>query len=249
MPRHAPVPGKFTPACRRPVLAMAAALAAGLVAVATPAAPAAATSGDGHCEAGYVGLTYDDGPTPEYTLRLLSALRENGVRATLFNIGEKAEKNEDLVVAEKEAGMWIANHSWSHPQLTKLPEDEIESELQRTQDLLETFTGTAPVLFRPPYGNTNATVKEIAEGLGMAEILWDVDTRDWSGKSAEEIVEEAVTVQSGEIVLMHDGYAATIEAIPAIMENLRSRELCPGMISPTTGKAVEPADEAAPVSP
>ncbi|TDB83335.1 hypothetical protein E1264_28805 [Actinomadura sp. KC216] len=247
MPRHAPAPGRFAPAFRRPVLAMAAAVAAGLVAVAAPAAPAAATSGDGHCEAGYVGLTYDDGPTPEYTEPLLSALRENGVRATLFNIGEKAEKNRELVEAEKEAGMWIANHSWSHPNLTKLPEDEIRSQLARTQDLLEEITGTAPTLFRPPFGSTDATVKGVAEGLGMTQIIWDVDTRDWSGKSAEEIVEEAVTVQSGEIILMHDGYPATIEAIPAIAENLRGRDLCPGMISPTTGKAVKPADD--PVSP
>ncbi|MFI0407342.1 polysaccharide deacetylase family protein [Actinomadura sp. 3N508] len=247
MPRHAPAPGRFAPAFRRPVLAMAAALAAGLLTVATPSASAAATSGNGLCEAGYVGLTYDDGPTPEYTLPLLSALRENGVRATLFNIGEKAEKNPELVAAEKKAGMWIANHSWSHPNLTRLPEEEIESELGRTQDLLEEITGTVTTLFRPPFGSTDATVKGVAESLGMTEIIWDVDTRDWSGRSAEEIVEEAVTVQSGEIILMHDGYPATIEAIPAIVENLRSRDLCPGMISPTTGKAVEPADD--PISP
>ncbi|TMQ99213.1 hypothetical protein ETD83_18340 [Actinomadura soli] len=223
-------------------LALTVVLAAGF-AVAATAAPARAAAGDPKCGAGYVGLTFDDGPTPEYTSRLLSALRENGVRATLFNIGEKAEKNRELVVAEKEAGMWIANHSWSHPQLTKLPEEEIHSELERTKDLLEELTGTAPTLFRPPYGNTDATVKAVAEGLGMTEIIWDVDTRDWSGKSAEEIVEEAVTVQSGEVILMHDGYAATIEAIPAIVENLRSRELCAGMISPATGKAVEPDDD------
>ncbi|TDD31122.1 hypothetical protein E1287_27530 [Actinomadura sp. KC06] len=244
---HAPAPRGHAPLPHILLLALTAVLAAGL-AVAAAAAPARAAD-DRKCRAGYVGLTFDDGPTPEHTARLLSALRENGVRATLFNIGEKAEKNEELVVAEKEAGMWIANHSWSHPQLTKLPDDGIKSELARTQVLLEEITGTAPVLFRPPYGNTNDTVKEIARGLGMAEILWDVDTRDWSGKSAEEIVEEAVTVQSGEIVLMHDGYDATIEAIPAIMENLRSRALCPGMISPATGKAVEPTDEVATVIP
>ncbi|MFI0483294.1 polysaccharide deacetylase family protein [Actinomadura sp. 9N215] len=243
MPRHAPAPGKSAPAFRGPVRAAAAALAAGLLVAATPSAHAAPSPGDGECEAGYVGLTFDDGPTPEYTVPLLSALRDNGVRATLFNIGEKAEKNEPLVAAEKEAGMWIANHSWSHPQLTKLPEDEIRTELERTQDLLKKITGTAPALFRPPYGNTDATVKSVAAGLGLAEIIWDVDTRDWSGKSAEEIVEEAVTVQSGEVILMHDGYPATIEAIPAIVENLRSRDLCAGTISPITGKAVKPADD------
>lgn len=149
MPRLAPAPGRSAPAFRGPVLATAAALAAGLLIAATPSAHAASSSWDGECEAGYVGLTFDDGPTPEYTAPLLSALRENGVRATLFNIGEKAEKNQELVAAEKDAGMWIGNHSWSHPQLTQLPEDDILTELERTQDLLKNITGTAPVLFRP----------------------------------------------------------------------------------------------------
>ncbi|RKS69133.1 polysaccharide deacetylase [Actinomadura pelletieri DSM 43383] len=247
MTRRASACRRSAPTPRGLVAALTAALTAGaLVAATTP--PAHATGDDDRrCRAGYVGLTYDDGPTPEHTAALLSALKENHVRATLFNIGQKAEKNEALVAAQRDAGMWIANHSWSHPQMTKLSEPEMETEITRTQETIERITGTAPKLFRPPYGDTDATVKGVAERLGLIQVLWDVDTRDWTGKPAEEIVAEAVTVESGEIVLMHDGYPATIEAVPLIAKNLRSRGLCAGMISPVTGRPVQP-DDGPPVS-
>lgn len=113
------------------------------------------------CSAGYVALTYDDGPNPSNTTNLLNALQQNGLRATFFNVGQNAQNNPSLVLAQKNAGMWIGNHSWSHANLTQVGTSQITSEITNTQQTLQSITGTAPKLFRPPYGATNATLKSI----------------------------------------------------------------------------------------
>ncbi|MFC4051673.1 polysaccharide deacetylase family protein [Actinomadura syzygii] len=213
---------------------------------AAPASPSAsAASGARDCQ-GYVGLTYDDGPTTGFTATLLSALRKNRLQATLFNIGQNAQNNPALVTAERNAGMWIGNHSWTHPHLTQMTQDQMLSELQRTQDAVKQITGRAPKLFRPPYGETNETLKAVEKQLGLTEVIWDVDTQDWNGATAEQIVERASTLKDGQTVLMHDGYPATIEAVPGIAANLRSRGMCAVMLSPRTGR---PGPPEPPVSP
>ncbi|SNT64468.1 endo-1,4-beta-xylanase, partial [Streptosporangium subroseum] len=202
--------------------------------------PTPTPSPGGNCSAGYVGLTYDDGPNASNTNNLLNALTSNGLRATMFNIGQNAQNNAALVRAQQSAGMWIGNHSWTHPHLTQMSSAQIQSELQQTQQAIQQITGTAPRLFRPPYGETNATLKSVEQQLGLTEIIWDVDSQDWNGASTAQIVQAAGTLQNGQIILMHDQYATTIAAIPQIAANLRSRNLCPGMISPSTGRAVAP---------
>ncbi|MEU8384431.1 polysaccharide deacetylase family protein [Streptosporangium sp. NPDC048865] len=209
-------------------------LGATLTVTSSPAAQAA------DCSAGYVGLTYDDGPNPGNTGNLLNALRQNGLRATMFNTGQNAQNNQALVRAQRDAGMWIGNHSYTHPHLTSMSSAQIQSELQRTQQAVQQAAGTAPTLFRPPYGETNATVKSVARQLGLTEIIWDVDSQDWNGASTAQIVQAAGRLQNGQIILMHDQYATTLNAVPQIAANLRSRNLCAGMISPTTGRAVAP---------
>ncbi|MEU6412841.1 polysaccharide deacetylase family protein [Microbispora sp. NPDC046933] len=224
--------------------AIAGVLTAALAGVALSAAPASAAD----CSAGYVGLTYDDGPNPSNTTTLLNTLKANGLRATMFNIGQNAQNNPSLVRAQIDAGMWVGNHSWTHPHLTQMSSSQIQSELQQTQQAIQQATGSAPKLFRPPYGETNSTLKSIEQQLGLKEILWDVDSQDWNGASTTQIVQAASQLQNGQIILMHDQYATTVAAIPQIAANLRSRNLCPGMISPSTGRAVAP-DGGGPVSP
>jgi peptidoglycan/xylan/chitin deacetylase (PgdA/CDA1 family) len=192
------------------------------------------------CSAGYVGLTYDDGPNPSNTNNLLNTLNSNGLRATFFNIGQNAQNNQGLVRAQRDAGMWIGNHSWTHPHLIQMSGSQIQSELQRTQQAIQQATGTAPRLFRPPYGETNGTLKSVEQQLGLTEIIWDVDSQDWNGASTAQIVQAAGRLQNGQIILMHDQYATTVQAISQIAANLRSRNLCAGMISPSTGRAVAP---------
>ncbi|GAA0420030.1 acetylxylan esterase [Acrocarpospora corrugata] len=212
------------------------------VVTSSPAAQAA------DCSAGYVGLTYDDGPNPSNTNNLLNALRQNGLRATMFNIGQNAQNNQALVRAQRDAGMWIGNHSYTHPHLINMSSAQIQSELQRTQQAIQSATGTAPRLFRPPYGESNATLRSVEQQLGLREIIWDVDSQDWNGASTAAIVQAAGRLQNGQIILMHDQYATTLNAIPQIAANLSSRNLCAGMISPTTGRAVAP-DGTTPTNP
>ncbi len=216
-------------------LSVAAAMAASAVAVTVLASPSIAAT----CS-GYVGLTFDDGPTPGNTTNLLNALTSNGLRATMFDEGQNAQPNPSLVQAEKAAGMWIGNHSWDHPHMTTLSTAQMTSEISQTQQVLQQITGTAPKLFRPPYGETNATLKSVEAQFGLTEIIWDVDSQDWNGASVSAIVAANARLTNGQIILMHDWPANTVAAIPQIAAGLKSRGLCAGMISPSTGRAVAP---------
>ncbi|MEU6906069.1 polysaccharide deacetylase family protein [Streptomyces coeruleorubidus] len=188
---------------------------------------------------GYVGLTFDDGPSGN-TTGLLNALRQNGLRATMFNQGQYAAANPSLVRAQVSAGMWIGNHSYTHPHLTRLNQAQIDSEISRTQQAIANAGGGTPKLFRPPYGETNTTVKSVAARHGLTEIIWHVDSQDWNGASTDAIVQAAGRLTNGQIILMHDWSANTRAAIPRIAQGLAARGLCAGMISPQTGRAVAP---------
>ncbi|WP_340026416.1 polysaccharide deacetylase family protein [Paenibacillus sp. FSL K6-1096] len=192
------------------------------------------------CSNGYVALTYDDGPNASTTTNLLNALQQNGLRATFFNVGQKAQSNPSLVLAQKNAGMWIGNHSWSHANLTQVSTAQATSEITQTQQTLQSITGTAPKLFRPPYGATNAALKSIQAQNGLTEVLWNVDSQDWNGAGTSQIVAAVGTMKNGDVILMHDQYQTTLQAVPQIAQNLQNRGLCSGMISPSTGRAVAP---------
>jgi peptidoglycan-N-acetylglucosamine deacetylase len=189
---------------------------------------------------GYVALTYDDGPNPGTTGSLLDALTSNGLRATMFNTGQRVSGNPSLARAQVDAGMWVANHSWSHPHMTQLSSSQMAQEISSTQQAIQQATGITPNLFRPPYGETNATLQSVEAQYGLTEVLWSVDSQDWNGASTAQIVQAARGLQSGGVILMHDAYQNTVNAVPQIAADLRSRGLCAGMISPSTGRAVAP---------
>lgn len=188
--------------------------------------------------AGYVGLTFDDAPTGN-TQNLIDALRSAGLRATVFNIGQRAQSNPALVRAQLDAGLWVGNHTFTHPHLPTLTDAQVQFQLQQTQDVVQQATGAAPRLFRPPYGETNDTIRSVAQRLGLTEVLWDIDSEDWRGATSAKIVEAASFLGQGMIILMHD-LPATTAAIPQIAADLTGRRLCAGMISPTTGRPVAP---------
>jgi endo-1,4-beta-xylanase len=189
---------------------------------------------------GYVALTFDDGPTAN-TAALLAALRSCGARATLFNTGEHASADPSLVADEANDGMWIGNHSFSHPHMLTLSPDEMRDELARTQSAIEAGGGDTPTLFRPPFGETDERLESAAASLGLLHMTWDVDSEDWNSAGVAAIVAAAERLQDGGVMLMHDGYATTIAAIPQIVANLAHRGLRPGKIDPTTGRAVAPS--------
>ena len=188
---------------------------------------------------GYVGLTFDDGPSGS-TPALLDVLKRNGLRATMFNEGQYAAAYPAQVKAQTAAGMWIGNHSYTHPHLTQLGQAQIDSEVSRTQQAVSAAGGGTPRLFRPPYGETNSTVRSVEARYGLTEILWNVDSQDWNGASTDAIVAAAGRLTGGQIILMHDWPANTRAAIPRIAQGLAARNLCAGAISPQTGRAVAP---------
>jgi peptidoglycan/xylan/chitin deacetylase (PgdA/CDA1 family) len=180
---------------------------------------------------GYVGLTFDDGPHPSTTTALLDALRAGGARATFFIWGEHAQQHPELLRQVRSAGMWIANHTFTHPHLPELGEPAVFNEISWTQQTIQQITGLTPRLFRPPFGETNAAVRDTAGRLGLSEVLWTVDTRDWAGASTAEIVAAAATLQPGGIILMHDWAQNSLDAVPQIAADLAARGLCAGRIA------------------
>lgn len=189
---------------------------------------------------GFVGLTFDDGPSAAHTQAILNALRENGLRATMFNIGQNAAAYPAGVRAEISAGMWIGSHSYTHPHLTQLSAPQIDSEISRTQQAIAAAGGGTPTLFRPPFGDTNSTVESVKAQYGLTQVLWDADSQDWNGATPDEIIQAAGRLTDGQVLLMHEWPASTLAAIPGIAQVLASHGLRTGRISPQTGRAVAP---------
>ncbi|MEB3371855.1 polysaccharide deacetylase family protein [Saccharopolyspora mangrovi] len=154
----------------------------------------------------------------------------------------RAAANPALVEAQVDAGMWVGNHSYSHPHMTELTPSEMDSEISRTQEAIAAAGGGTPDLFRPPYGETNA-LQAVEAAHGLTEILWDVDSQDWDNATVDQIVQANATLTDGQVILMHDWPPNTLEAIPRIAETLQAKGLCPGKISPRTGRAVSPNAE------
>jgi peptidoglycan/xylan/chitin deacetylase (PgdA/CDA1 family) len=216
-------------------MAVAALVVSASAAVVVGAVPAQAAT----CN-GYVGLTFDDGPSNDHTPAILNALRQNGLRATMFNEGQFAAQFPAQVRAQVSAGMWVGNHSYTHPHLVQMSQAQIDSELSRTQTAIANAGGGTPKLFRPPYGETNSTLQSVEARYGLTQIIWDVDSQDWNGASVDAIVAANARLTNGQIILMHEWPANTLAAIPRIAQGLASRGLCAGMISPQTGRAVAP---------
>jgi len=179
-----------------------------------------------------VALTFDDGPSPQYTPRILAALTRLRVRATFFLIGYLAEANPDLVRRELRLGMTVGNHSYNHPEVPpfdQLPPRLLNDEIALGGQILSRL-GARPRLFRPPGGSTSAAVVNAAAALGQRVVLWSVDPADWSpGSSAKEITKRVLSaVRPGSIVILHDGggnRSATLAALPAIVRGIRHRGL------------------------
>lgn len=217
------------------------ALVTGLAAAAMVAASTVATA-PAHAAAcnGYVGLTFDDGPSNNNTPALLNALKQNGLRATMFNEGQYAAAYPAQVRAQVQAGMWVGNHSYTHPHLTQQSQSQMDSEVSRTQQAIANAGGGTPKLFRPPYGETNGTLQSVLGKYGLRQVIWDVDSQDWNNASTDAIVQANSRLTNGQVILMHEWAANTRAAIPRIAQALASRGLCSGMISPQTGRAVAP---------
>lgn len=186
------------------------------VPTATPSAPA-----------GYVYLTFDDGPDPTWTPRVLDLLARYNAKATFFDLGQAISRYPSIVQRTANSGHEIADHTFHHMDLTTLGADAFFAEVIRTRDIIKNTTGIYTNCLRPPYGATNQTVRDRAASIGMRLVLWDIDPQDWRRPGASVIANHVTRYASaGSIVLLHDGggdRSQTVAALDTILSTLKSR--------------------------
>jgi peptidoglycan/xylan/chitin deacetylase (PgdA/CDA1 family) len=171
-----------------------------------------------------LALTFDDGPHPDYTPGLLKVLKDHGVKATFFVVGEMAEKYPDLIKAEVADGHLVGNHTYHHVNLTKIPETNVATEIAACDDVLKGITGESAHFFRPPGGDWNKPVVEAAEALGYTMVLWTDDPGDYASPGGYKIeVRTLDTATNGGIILLHDGVQETIDVLPQIIDTLKGK--------------------------
>ena len=171
-------------------------------------------------------LTFDDGPHPYKTRELLDILDDLGVRGTFFIVGRQAVRNPELLAEIVRRGHGVANHSWSHKNMSLLDVDEIFDEIAFCSQAVEAITGIRPRFFRPPGGNWNSGVIGTATDLGLVTILWNVNAYDTTAKNPMETALLVIRKSGpGSIILMHGGMDNTIAALPMIVTGLREKGL------------------------
>ncbi len=169
-----------------------------------------------------VALTFDDGPSAKLTPKLLDMLKQRGIKATFFLVGQNAAEYPDIVKREVAEGHEVGNHSWSHPQLTKLSADGVAAQIEKTNAAIRTAIGHDPGVMRPPYGATNAKLDHrLNDQYGLKVILWDVDPLDWKYRNSARVEREILSqTKPGSIILVHDIHATSVAAMPDTLDAL-----------------------------
>ena len=166
-----------------------------------------------------VALTFDDGPHSVYTKMLLEGLKERGVKATFFVVGENIPGNEELIRRMQKDGHLIGNHTYDHSDISKMSDEENCEELKKTNDLIREITGSEASYVRPPFGNWKDSMDCL---VSMISVKWTIDTMDWNSRNVSEIVNKVLQkVQDGDIILMHDYYQTSVEAALQIVDKLK----------------------------
>ena len=171
-----------------------------------------------------IALTFDDGPHPRYTERILKILDKYGVKATFFVIGVNIQNYPEPLKLIRAAGHEIANHSYSHDNSNDLSAENAIGEMKSCEELIYSTVGIRPKLFRPPRGANNADVENAAREMGYSVVLWSVDTLDWKNTPPKDILDTVGrSVHGGDIILMHDytsGKNTTCDALSLIIPRL-----------------------------
>jgi peptidoglycan/xylan/chitin deacetylase (PgdA/CDA1 family) len=180
-----------------------------------------------------VALTFDDGPNPPYTDQILDLLQSHQAVATFFDEGQSAQSHPDTVRRELALGMTVGSHSYAHGKdLPSLSRADFAVDLQKAEAALSPLLGHRPALYRAPYGHTSSNMLDELHAEGYVSIGWDVDSTDWSDATADAVVTSVLDhAHPGAIILMHDGglggghpdRSTTLDALPRIIDGLRSR--------------------------
>ncbi len=174
-----------------------------------------------------VAMTFDDGPHPTHTPRLLDMLRERNLRATFYLIGNRVVQYPNIARRIAEEGHEIGNHSWSHPFMDRLSAAAVTREIDQTTDAIFQVTGRPPVTFRPPYGAfTRNQRTNLHAARSLPTILWSVDPQDWRRPGPSVVANRILThAHQGGIILSHDIHRGTIDAMPQTLDGLTARGL------------------------
>ena len=165
-----------------------------------------------------IALTFDDGPNYN-TSKIIDVLNKYDIKATFFVLGNRAINNKDILKKMADSGMEIGNHTYNHLLLTKYDENKIRSEIEDTSEVIYSATKKRPKLLRPSYGSVNNKIKKVAN---MPIIIWDIDTLDWKYHNSKRITSRVVNkVRDGDIILMHDIYSASLNALSNIIPILQ----------------------------
>ncbi len=165
-----------------------------------------------------IALTFDDGPNYN-TSKVIDVLNKYDIKATFFVLGSRAINNKDILKKMADSGMEIGNHTYNHLLLTKYDENKIRSEIEDTSEVIYSATKKRPKLLRPSYGSVNNKIKKVAN---MPIIIWDIDTLDWKYHNSKRITSRVVNkVRDGDIILMHDIYSASLNALSNIIPILQ----------------------------
>ena len=178
----------------------------------------------GDPNAKYLALTFDDGPHPAFTPRLLALLRQLNLKVTFFVVGEMAERYPTLVLDEVADGHLVGNHTYHHRSLKLLSPEDAAIEVKACNDVLRDITGSYPHLFRPPGGGYTRKVTDIVHLLGCTTVLWTDDPGDYA-RPPEKVLKARLyhKITNGGIILLHDGIEETLALLPDFVADMRAR--------------------------
>jgi peptidoglycan/xylan/chitin deacetylase (PgdA/CDA1 family) len=184
-----------------------------------------------HVDGPYIAMTFDDGPHPTLTPKLLDILKERHIHVTFFVLGQMVKTHPEILAREVAEGHEIGNHSWDHPPLNKLAEGGLQHQLADTSAIIKEVSGKAPIIMRPPYGATNPRLsRAIEKEYGMKVILWSVDPIDWKDPGPQVVTQRILSggkesggAKPGAIILSHDIHKGTVEAMPATLDALLAK--------------------------
>jgi peptidoglycan/xylan/chitin deacetylase (PgdA/CDA1 family) len=191
----------------------------------TGTTPAKVTFSRVNVDGPYIAMTFDDGPSGPNTPRLLDIAAKKHIKLTFFLIGENAAHYPQLVQRELAEGHEVGNHSYTHPDLARMSDDAVRSEIQKTQDAIINASGYKPILMRPPYGALTPRQRLwVSQDFGVKIILWDVDPLDWKRPGPSVVASRIIAgTRPGSIILSHDIHSQTVDAMPVVFDTLLAK--------------------------
>jgi peptidoglycan/xylan/chitin deacetylase (PgdA/CDA1 family) len=176
----------------------------------------------GNSDEKVVALTFDDGPHPKKVEELLALLKSLNVKASFFVVGKMVEKHPELIKMEAAAGNEVEDHSFSHVNLSKIPETDVETEYRACSDLIYHILGKRPRFCRPPGGQATPSVMEGAARNHLITAMWSDDPKDYSNPGANLIADRLMQhVSNGAVILLHEGVDETMTVLPGLVQRLR----------------------------